>query len=188
MNKGDRKKLKQDYIKQDLEKLSNSVDPVLSRFARKKLGIGSESLTTDQLLNIEDDRLIETIVDKVDEIVNPKFNAETKDSKQKEQIFKSLNEEIRSIYFFYQLEDCSFLGDTEKFIFNSSAEEISETIKAFYILEFPKLSELIALSVEDESLIEELEKEITDTADLIRKKIVLMIRQEPIKFEIKNSA
>jgi hypothetical protein len=157
MDKSRKKEILNEYKKRELEKLSQSGDKISAVFAKSKLGLKSEELSLERLKNIEDDRLIEIITEKINEVIEATYKTDPKRYRNADNVIPELNESLRAIHFTNIFEMYVAMGDIEKFLDGAAHYEVAELIKGYRLLKLDNVSDKISIRK-----LQEIEDELSD--------------------------
>jgi hypothetical protein len=178
MDKSRKKEILNEYKKKELEKQSQSEDKVWADYAKNKLGLKSEKLSIERLRSTQDDTLIETITEKINEAVEIRYKADPKRYKNADNVIRELNESLRAIHFTNLFEMYVTIGDAEKFLEGATLFELTEIINGYRTLKLDKVADKISFRT-----IDDIEKELSDLDQIQRIKIEY-IRAHLNKFEL----
>ncbi|SKC84387.1 hypothetical protein [Ohtaekwangia koreensis] len=166
MDKSKKKEILNKYKKDELEKLSQSDNKILSDFAKNKLGLKSDRLSLERLKNIPDDKLIATITEKINEVLETRYKNEPKKYKNADNVIPELNESLRAIHFTCNFEMYVVMGDNDKFFTGATSFELTELINGYRLLRLEKIADKIYLRT-----IDDIEKELSEQEKIKRIKI-----------------
>lgn len=184
MNKEERKKLIQDYKRQESKKSLESGDLIIAHIAQLQLGLSSAHLTVQKILTTLKEQLIDLIYYKIEEVAEKQFKADPKKFKTREDVFKLLPFHIQAIYFSHQLEMLIAMGDCNKFFENSIPEEIEIVAKSYRLFGFQSLGNLALGVLAGNYDVEAFEQEFTHLKDSIQEKKIDFIRENAGEFEL----
>ncbi|HYF69037.1 MAG TPA: hypothetical protein VD884_12925 [Ohtaekwangia sp.] len=166
MDKNRKKEILREYKRNELEKLSRSDDKVLASLAKNKLGLKSDGLSVKTLVEIEDNKLIETIVEKISEVLEARYQSDPKKYKISDNVVPELNPSLRAIHFTNIFEMYLGMGDTDKFLEGATSFEVHEVINGYRLLKLDGIAYKILLLT-----IDEIEMEFIDLLKIERIKI-----------------
>lgn len=178
MDKNRKKEILNEYKKGELEKLSQSGDKVLSNFAKNRLGIKSGELSLERLKNIDDDRLIEAIIEKINEVLEVRYKADPRRYKNSDNVLRDLNGSLRAVHFTNLFEMYARMGDAEKFYESASQYELAEVVNGYRLFKLDNVCYMIALRRAND-LVDELSDE--NRIDAIK---IKYIREHLNEFEL----
>lgn len=178
MDKSRKKEIINNYKKDELIKLSQSDDKILADFAKNKLGIKSEDLTFEQLRNIQDDKLIDIIFDKIKEVVAVRFKSSQTKYKTPDNVIHELSKSLQAIYFTGIFEMYVQMGDTDKFINEATSSELLGLISGYRLFNLDDIADKILHGATSD-----MEKEISDRGKIETLKINY-IRRHLNEFEL----
>src|SRR5687768_3197620 len=124
MDKEQRKKLSQEYKKRELEKNLVSEDPIIANWAKLRLGLTSDPLTIQDILKTPDEELVQLVYNKIQEFAERKYRENPKTTKSSENVISNLPTHFKQLFYTYEFEMLLENGDCNKFLDNSSLEEI----------------------------------------------------------------
>jgi hypothetical protein len=150
----------------------------MANFAKNKLGVKSDKLGIEKLRSTQDDILIETISEKIKEVLEIRYKSDPKRYKNADNVIPELNAALRAVHFTNLLEMYVMMGDTEKFLDGATAFELTETTNGYRILNLDNVAHKISLWS-----IDGIEKELSDQDKIQRIKIEY-IRKHLNEFEL----
>jgi|GEM_PF-5619121 hypothetical protein len=165
MDKNRKKELLDEFKKDELEKLSKSSDSVFADYAKNKLGLKSDQLTIEKLHNTPDDKLIETITRKINEVIALRYKSDPKNYKHADNVISELNQSLRAIHYTSIFEMYVTIGDTDKFLNEPTTFELREVINGYRLLELNFIADRISITT-----MNEIEKELRDQEKITRTK------------------
>lgn len=178
MDKSRKKEILNKYKKDELEKLSQSDNKILADFAKNKLGFRSAKLTLERLRNTQDDKLIETITNKIKEVIDVRYKADPKRYKNPDNVIYELTESLKAVHFTNIFEMYVSMGDTEKFFEGAIPLEITETANGYRLLNLDNVADNISVRS-----IGDIEKELGNEDKIHRRKIEY-VRRHLNEFEL----
>jgi hypothetical protein len=144
MDKSRKKEILAKFKRDELEKLSQSDNKILADFAKNKLGLKSDELTLERLRNTQDDKLIETIANKIKEVLEVRYKADPKRYKAADNVVHELTESLRAIHFTNLFEMYVLMGDTEKFLDGTTSYELTELMNGYRLLNLVNIADKIS--------------------------------------------
>jgi hypothetical protein len=178
MDKNKKKEILNEYKKKELEKLSQSGDKIWADFAKNKLGVKSEKLGIEKLRSTQDDKLIETIAEKIKEVLETRYKSDPKRYKNADNVTPELNASLRAVHFTNLFEMYVTIGDTDKFLDGATPFELTETTNGYRLLNLDNVANKILIRS-----IDDIENELSDQDKIQRVKIEY-IRTHLNEFEL----
>jgi hypothetical protein len=166
MDKNKKKEILNEYKKRELEKLSQAGDKLMANFAKNKLGVTSDPLSLERLGNVPDDKLIETITEKINEVLGVRYKSDPKKYKNADHIIAELNESVRAIHLTNIFEMYVRMGDTDEFLDNATSFELTELINGYRLFKLENIADKIFRRIT-----EDIDKELSDHRKIDRTKM-----------------
>lgn len=178
MDKSRKKEILNDYKKNELIKSSQSDDKIWADFAKNKLAVKSDKLTSERLRTIEDDKLIDIIFNKIKEVLAIGYKSNQPKYKTPDNVIHELSSSLQAIYFTNIFEMYVLMGDTDKFINGATSSELLGLISAYRLFNLGNIADKISHGTTFD-----IEKEISDRGKIETLKINY-IRKHLNEFEL----
>jgi hypothetical protein len=143
MDNTEKRDIINEYKKKELEKLSLSDEKILAGLAKNKLGLKSDELSLERLLNTQDNKLIETIAEKIQAVLYVRYKSDPRKYKNPDNVVPELNRSLRAIHFTRSFEIYVTMGDTDKFLDGATSYELTELIDGYRMFELDVIAEKI---------------------------------------------
>lgn len=180
MDKKSRKQLISEYKKQELEKELDN--PNFAGFAKIQLGISSGTFNAKEIEKDKD--LVESFIQNTNETATIIYKKDPRKHKSRENVIKSFSVPVKAVYYTVQFESMLEMGDTDKFLYNSSEEEIDFIIQGYKLFGLESIAEMIKLVLEEVLEISDLESKYYSNLEFIKIKRIEFIRNNSDNFNL----